>query len=283
MWANKPKAEFTHRTKDVIARQPSDVQPTEDLTKFQNALRKKMHGVQFAFNELDGQHRCWVYYPHETFVRGELYDYESEGAYAVVSRTIENGRYASYSSEHYMQWSGKLATAVKKAAAALTPWSVYEMAAVHCRDYEASRNEQVSESDGKLKQLFRELGAGRETMAWRALQSMTDLIPDLDVRSKIQDITRQKEELESLTSVGRTPTFVHICQDHRGNQRLATLKHETRYSAIQTDEQPQYLNELSDGYSDLVGKISVLNMATVGEYVSGVGMKAAEDMFYVCF
>ena len=282
MWANKPKAEFTHRTKDVIARQPSDVQPTEDLTKFQNALRKKMHGVQFAFNELDGQHRCWVYYPHETFVRGELYIYRTEGAYAVVSRTIENGRYASYSSEHYMQWSGKLATAIKKAAAALTPWSVYEMAAVHCRDYETSRNEQVSESDGKLKQLFRELGAGRDTMAWRALQSMTDLIPDLDVRSKIQDITRQKEELESLTSVGRTPTFVHICQDHRGNQRLATLKHETRYSAIQTDEQPQYLNELSDGYSDLVGKISVLNMATVGEYVSGVGMKAAEDMFYVC-
>ena len=91
MWANKPKAEFTHRTKDVIARQPSDVQPTEDLTKFQNALRKKMHGVQFALNELDGQHRCWVYYPHETFVRGELYIYRTEGAYAVVSRTIENG------------------------------------------------------------------------------------------------------------------------------------------------------------------------------------------------
>ena len=280
MWANKPKAEFTHRTKDVIASQLPDVQPSKDLTQFQNELRKKMHGVQFALTLND--QRCWVYYPHETFVRGELYDYKSENAYAVVSRTIENGRYVSYSSEHYMQWSGKLATAVKKAAAALTPWSVYEMAAVHCRDYEASRNEQVSESDGKLKQLFRELGAGRETMAWRALQSMTDLIPDLDVRSKIQDITRQKEELESLTSVGRTPTFVHICQDHRGNQRLATLKHETCYSAIQTDEQPQYLNELSDGYSDLVGKISVLNMATVGEYVSGVGMKAAEDMFYVC-
>jgi hypothetical protein len=181
-----------------------------------------------------------------------------------------------------MQWSGKLATAVKKAAAALTPWSVYEMAAVHCRNYEASRNEQVSESDGKLKQLFRELGAGRSTMAWRALRNMGDLIPDLDVRSKIQDITRQKEDLDSLTSVGANPMFVHICEDHRGNQRLATLRVHTRYSAIETDEQPQYFNELSDGYSDLVGKVSVLNMATVGEYVSGVGMKAAEDMFYVC-
>tara|TARA_R110002012_G_scaffold75214_2_gene190118 strand:- start:3813 stop:4655 length:843 start_codon:yes stop_codon:yes gene_type:complete len=280
MWANKPKAEFTHRTKDVIASQLSDIQPSKDLTKFQNELRKKMHGVQFALTLND--QRCWVYYPHETFVRGELYDYKSENAYAVVSRTIENGRYASYSSQHYMQWSGKLATAVKKAAAALTPWSVYEMAAVHCRNYEASRNEQVSESDGKLKQLFRELGAGRSTMAWRALQSMGDLIPDLDVRSKIQDITRQKEDLDSLTSVGANPMFVHICEDHRGNQRLATLRVHTRYSAIETDEQPQYLNELSDGYSDLVGKVSVLNMATVGEYVSGVGMKAAEDMFYVC-
>ena len=280
MWANKPRAEFRHRTKDVIATQLSDVQPSKDLTKFQNELRKKMHGVQFALTLND--RRCWVYYPHETFVRGELYDYKSENAYAVVSRTIENGRYASYSSEHYMQWSGKPATAAKKAAAALTPWSVYEMAAVHCREYEVSRNEQVSESDGKLKQLFRELGAGRDTMAWRALQSMGDLIPDLDVRSKIQDITRQKEDLDSLSSVGANPMFVHICEDHRGNQRLATLRVHTRYSAIETDEHPQYLNELSDGYSDLVGKVSVLNMATVGEYVSGVGMKAAEDMFYVC-
>ncbi len=282
MWAMKPKAEFIHRTKDVIASQLPDVQPSKDLTKFQNELRKKMHGVQFALNELDGQHRCWVYYPHETFVRGELYDYKSENAYAVVSRTIENGRYASYNSEHYMQWSGKLATAVKKAAAALAPWSVYEIATVHCRDYEISRDEQVKESDGKLAQLFRELGAGQNTMAWRALQSMTDLIPDLDVRSKIQDITRQREDLDSLTSVGTNPMFVHICEDHRGNQRLATLKIQTHYTAIQTDEQPQYLNELSDGYSDLVGKISVLNMMQVGEYVTGVGLKADEDMFYVC-
>ncbi len=281
MWANKPRAEFIHRTKDVIARQHPDIQPSKYLTKFQNELRKKMHGVQFALNHENGQ-RCWVYYPHETFVRGELYDYVRESVYAVVSRTIENGRYASSSAEHYMQWSGKLSTAVKKAAAALTPWSVYEIATVCCRDYEISRNEQVSESEGKLKQLFQELGAGRNTMAWRALQSMGDLIPDLDVRSKIQDITRQKEDLDSLSSVGANPMFVHICEDHRGNQRLATLRVHTRYSAIETDEHPQYLNELSDGYSDLVGKVSVLNMALVGEYVSGVGMKAAEDMFYVC-
>jgi len=281
MRTQKPKAEFIHLTKDVVAAQHPDIQPSKYLTKFQNELRKKMHGVQFALNQQNGQ-RCWVYYPHETFVRGELYDYVSENAYAVVSRTIENGRYSSYSAEHYMQWSGKLATAVKKAAAALTPWSVYEMAAVHCRNYEASRNEQVNDSDAKLKKLFQELGVGQNSMAWRALQSMADLVPDLDVRSKIQDITRQKEDLESLSSVGANPMFVHICEDHRGNQRLATLKLQTHYSAIETDEQPQYLNELSDGYSDLVGKVSVLNMAAVGEYVSGVGMKAAEDMFYVC-
>ena len=123
MWANKPRAEFIHRTKDVIARQPSDVQPIKDLTQFQNALRKKMHGVQFALNHEDSQHRCWVYYPHETFVRGELYIYRLEGAYAVVSRTIENGRYASYSSEHYRQCTAAISYTdhgVSAAAAFLT-------------------------------------------------------------------------------------------------------------------------------------------------------------------
>ena len=56
------------------------------------------------------------------------------------------------------------------------------------------------------------------------------------------------------------------------------------YSMVQTDAQlvRHYERSPQEGYDELVGKISVLNMATVGDYVSGVGMKADEDMFYVC-
>ena len=38
----------------------------------------------------------------------------------------------------------------------------------------------------------------------------------------------------------------------------------------------------SDEYTELVGRLSVLSMATEGDFISGVGMKVDEDMFYVC-
>lgn len=301
MYEFTPKKTFIMRTADAIAGHCSAVREThEGLALFQDALRKKMHGVQFADGKAASGTTCWVYYPHETFCRGRLHykeGFRRFNTYAVLSRTIENMRHpSSTTDDHFTHQSKNLNTAVKKAAAALTPWSVGEIASVHSKVYEGARSDLVDAIKAKIKVSFRELGIATEpvdregrdptfdkTIAWQTLRDTQDLIPDLEARAKVIEQTRQLQELGEVASVGAEPTFVHICKTRQGEQQLAVQKKcYVRWGAVESEERSEFFNERTEGYSDLVGKISVLNMMQVGEYVTGVGLKADEDMFYVC-
>ena len=126
-YVRKANSKFIWRVQEIVHSDSTNLprQPSSNLKKFQDALRKKMRGVQFSTSSANS---CWAYYPHETFARGKLID-RFDGlvnTFAVNSRTITNERYAEYSDEHYMQWSKNLSTAVKKAAAALVEWSALD-------------------------------------------------------------------------------------------------------------------------------------------------------------
>lgn len=261
--------------------------PVSSLLNFQKALSKKMHGVQFYSL---GRRECYVYYPHEKYARGKIWTvegyYDVPTEFYVESRTISNGRYASNNSDHKVQHSNNLNTAAKKAAAALIPWSIHELAAVHARPYEDGRDEQLNGIENSLREAFAKLGiGGKRSPAYAALKSMVHQITDLDIKSKVEAITGYLEDEASLQSVGGTPMFVYIGQDHHGQRQLDTLRLDSvsLYAIESTHNLVRYYERSpQEGYEDIVGKISVLNMATVGDYISGVGMKADEDMFYVC-
>jgi hypothetical protein len=285
-YTRKMNDKFIMRVQDIVHSDGKNVprQPSVNLKKFQDALRKKMRGVQFSTSLMGS---CWVYYPHETFARGRLIDrLEPNGGstFAVNSRTITNERYADYSTEHYMQWSKNLNTAVKKAAAALVEWSALEMATIHARVYDKNRSDLIYASSQKRTKALDDLGVTGHSPAFATLQSMLHQITDLDVKSKVEEVLRHEKENAELESVGASPTFVHVCQDYRGRQILEAQKIDRiYYSAVDAAQVPKRYVEgtQDDEYGDLIGKVSVLNMAAVGDYVTGVGMKADEDMFYV--
>jgi hypothetical protein len=184
-----------------------------------------------------------------------------------------------------MQWSKNLSTAVKKAAAALVEWSTLEMSTLHARTYDRGRSDLIYTSSQKRTEALADLGVTGHSPAFATLQSMIHQITDLDVKSKVEEVLRHEKENAELESVGASPTFVHVCQDYRGRQILEAQKIDRiYYSAVDATQVPKRYAEgaQDDEYGDLVGKISVLSMATVGDYVTGVGMKADEDMFYVC-
>ncbi len=278
MWTDTPSDMFLVRT-SAINESDRDVDPSERLRDFQKALRKKMRDVQFS---RDAHRSCYVYYPHEPFVRGKLLDTDN---WQVQSRTIMNGRYLPDNNEYYRHGSGNLNTAVKKAAAALTPWSVREISAIHSKAYDQGRDLQIGEVESKVKEGAEYLGLSSKSRALVALKNMVHQIADLDVKSKVLDVTRYMQESEDLRGIGGQPTFVYIGQIPNGTQFMDTLHIENvGYNYIQTTALPKryWENSMDDEYSDLFGKVSVLNMATVGDYVSSVGMKVDEDMFYVC-
>lgn len=286
-YTRKMNDKFIMRVQDIVHSDGKNLprQPSPNLKKFQDALRKKMRGVQFSTSSAIS---CWAYYPHETFARGKLIDRsEPNGGstFAVNSRTITNERYADYSVEYHMQWSKNLNTAVKKAAAALVEWSALEMSTLHARTYDRGRSDLIHTSSQKRTKALADLGVTGHSPAFATLQSMLHQITDLDVKSKVEEVLRHEKENAELESVGAAPTFVHVCQDYRGRQILEAQKIDRiYYSAVDATQVPKRYAEgaQDDEFGDLVGKISVLSMATVGDYVTGVGMKADEDMFYVC-
>ena len=286
---------YTRRASEIFFREVSNfstnsvaaVAPNASLQEFQDALSKKMRGVQFYPK---GRNESYVYYPHEKYARGKISQYgmvyENEVRFVVESRTIMNQRYGTGHPEYHTQQSKHLDTAVRKAAAALTAWNMNELAAIHARDYESSRKDQINKVNHKAREAMSNLGVGSQaTPAFVTLKNMLHQITDLDVKSKVEDVTRYLQEETELRSNGESPMFVYVGQDHHGQRHFDTQRlKELMYSTVVTDEFPvrHYERSPQEGYNDLVGKINVLSMATKGEYITGVGMKADEDMFYVC-
>jgi len=277
-YIRQPKQMFQVTVKEVEGYgEPPVIFP---LAEFKEALSKKMRGVKFAGR---GQNSAHVYYPHEKFTRGLISIHD--GSYRVRSHTIENARYAMHNAEHFIQQSKNLNTAVKKAAAALRAWTVQELATVHADPYTTGRGELIQSVRQKAVTELKNLGLERDSIVLPMLRGMSESIPNISVRTSVEDFFRYDKELNDLNGIGMSPTFVYVGQDHHGQQHLDTIHiHSVMYSMVQTDWQPvrHYERSPHEGYDELVGKISVLNMATVGDYVSGVGMKVDEDMFYVC-
>lgn len=290
-----PKGELLMRVPTSGFTDVTDM-PSQSLQRFQQALAKKMRGVQFYVTNVNV---AWVYYPHEPFARGSIiardtppdpFSLPDNFYWEVESRKIENGRYSSASAEHHRHGSGYLATAVKKAAAALTPWSIYELSTIYSKLYEAGRYQQINEVHEKITDAAHYLGVGLNSPALDTLKALTNEILDVNVRTKVQDLVLYSQQHSDMQLIGASPMFVYVGRTPHGHQVLDTLRLDAiSYSyTIGSEESKRYWADdsapawPSDEYTELVGRLSVLSMATEGDFISGVGMKVDEDMFYVC-
>lgn len=273
-----PDPNLVAKVKEVTA-EPQEITPRQDLADFQHVLSRKMRGVRFTKGAYAS---CWVYYPHEKYARGII----SVGrGYAVHSRTIENNRYNSASREHHMQWSKNLNTAVKKAAAALPEFSVTEIATMNSRVYAANRDEQLMKEKGKRQEAMNKLGVSSvASTAFRSLAAMVEQITDGGTKQLVQDTLLYDQNVVELQGSGESPMFVHVGQDRSGRQTVTGIPiNQINYRSIylEDDARPVRFAEGSEEYNELIGKLSVLSVAQLGDYVHGVGMRVDEDEFYV--
>ena len=257
--------------------------PRQDLADFQHVLSRKMRGVKFS-RGVDSHTSCWVYYPHEKYARG-IISADNPRGYAVHSRVIENGRYNSASPEHHMQWSTNLNTAVKKAAAALTEFNVAEIATMNSNVYAANRDEQLMKEKGKRQEALNKLGVDNVGCpAFRSLAAMVEQIPHAEVKQSVQDTLLYNQNVGELQGSGESPMFVHVGQDRSGRQTVTGIPlKQINYRSVrlEDDVRPMRFTEGSEEYNELIGKLSVLSVAQLGDYVHGVGMRVDEDEFYV--
>jgi hypothetical protein len=281
-YIDAPDSDLVAKVKDITAG-PQETTPREDLADFQHVLSRKMRGVRFS-RGVDNHTSCWVYYPHEKYARG-IIGVRPEGGekvYYAKSRVIE----------YRMFWSKNLQTAVKKAAAALPEFNVAEIAAMNATLYASTREGYTSSERSKCLEALRKLGfsaGGMNSPAFRSLAAMLEQITDGETKQLVQDTLQFAQNAQDLQGFGGSPMFVHVGQDRSGRQTVTGLSLESvnEYSKIGSpihladDTRPVRFAEGSEEYNELVGKLSVLSVAQIGDYVHSVGMRVDEDEFYV--
>lgn len=281
-YISSPDFNLVAKVKEIAWNQ--ETTPRQDLADFQHVLSRKMRGVKFS-RGVDSHTSCWVYYPHEKYARGIISVGKGYKNYAVHSRIIENNRYSPASREHHMQWSKNLNTAVKKAAAALPEFSVAEIATMNSNVYCSNRDEQLMKEKGKRQEAVDKLGVNNVACpAFRSLVAMVEQITDGETKQLVQDTLLYNQNVGELQGSGESPTFVHVGQDRSGRQTVTGIPiNQVNYRSIrlEDDARPVRFTEGSEEYNELIGKLSVLSVAQLGDYVHGVGMRVDEDEFYV--
>jgi hypothetical protein len=260
-----------------------------ELLAFARAVSKKLPHLKFADDNraIRSRKQLWLYSPHETFVQGKILYNDVSEKYGVYARQIKNERYGTYHDQYRKLWSKNGGTALRKVAANMVPWSVGELASVGARAYEMSRDKEIGVANAKVAELQQRAGISSLTHpAYAYLRSQVKgnaRLGDLEFHETMTELVETQDYFEELSQEGKTPMFVYGNVDRHGRQYLDSAKIKVEFSLfrVEVEEVHSRLYEGEPEFDALVNKLAVLNMAQCDHYVRGVGMKHADDMFFV--
>ena len=280
--------------KQIEAVDPSTVNTNFGVMDMAHDLGKVMRGIKAAPRDHTSM---WIYRPQDTYPMGyivyaDLMD-GGDGAerYSVFSPNISNGKY-THGEREFMASTLHRAKAVKNAAKYLRPLSpIHVLQQVHGafidKKYTAmalNEREHSSRMSKVSTNLFKP-GLDVPLMAElkRILQSgyeFADKELEADFREALQ--AKEEKQIDRTEQIGAQFSFVEIVQ--QAGQTMFR-----GYGAAPTYRQMPLVKETDTDFSytqeelpeHLRGAIAVLSMLGAGEYVNGVGYRAADNMFYV--
>ena len=255
---------------------------------FLEALAKKLPTCKFSPYG-SNKRSLYVYLPSDLYALGWIgygdYRIEGEGTHktiAVYSHTITNEKYSSYSFQHNMLMSTNPKRAIKNALAHLRPYRPEELAKLFAYDVanKVSQNDyanknKVNEAESsvtKHKQLYTELSA---------LVSSGYEFVDADFGSKVTSFISEVDEYNlQATDINMYYVRAYMLNDEQVfDTHLVTEAHNTWRYKISPDPTKRYTSDTLPEF--LSGKLSVLMMCDLDQYVEGVGIRMNDGVFYV--
>ena len=255
---------------------------------FLEALAKKLPTCKFSPYG-SNKRSLYVYLPSDLYALGWIgygdYRIEGEGTHktiAVYSHTITNEKYSSYSFQHNMLMSTNPKRAIKNALAHLRPYRPEELAKLFAYDVatKVSQNDYVNKnkvneaesSVTKHKQLYTELSA---------LVSSGYEFVDADFGSKVTSFISEVDEYNlQATDINMYYVRAYMLNDEQVfDTHLVTEAHNTWRYEISPDPTRRYTSDTLPEF--LSGKLSVLMMCDLDQYVEGVGIRMNDGVFYV--
>ena len=265
-----------------------DSEDNDRWEEFLLGLMKKLPTCKFA-RDLNSGTKVYVYLPSDLYAMGWVGcgDYRLEGGaihntIGVYSHTITNDKYADYNFQHNMLMSTNPKRAIKNALAHLRPYRPEELAKLFAYDVanKVSQNDyanknKVNEAQSSVtghKQLYTELSA---------LVSSGYEFVDADFGSKVTSFISEVDEYNlQATDINMYYVRAYMLNDEQVfDTHLVTEAHNTWRYEISPDPTKRYTSDTLPEF--LSGKLSVLMMCDLDQYVEGVGIRMNDGVFYV--
>lgn len=204
-----------------------------------------------------------------------------KATYMIHSRKIENEKFATHRDQYYMAFVGDIKRAVKLSLTKLTPYSPKEMAGLTYREFKENITDVRDSIRGALNGVL------------SPLQSMKVLLPELkgliaqgvqfstpEFRTAAERVIAVEREWEAVRNKPMHGYYVYVRMvgDHQWVDVIDALDMQSR---SRVEEYTHTSFPAEDLPEDIQGKIAVLSMATVGQYMQGVGRRVSEKAFWI--
>jgi hypothetical protein len=264
------------------------------LAMFATEVAKAMPHVKFARSGGHGReiHRLHVYMPNQEYTLGQIGrgDFSINGCtttYMVFSRNIKNGKIQSWRDQHNMVLSEDLKRAVKNALRYLTPMSCYEIARESYDEFRGGLSSAIARVKDDFENLSRACMVRRTFEAeFRNLlaQNVTFITPEFQ-GAAAQFITASTDaQVASMRKVGAL--FVRIRNmgiADGGMAEIITFRQNLidMYTMPSMGGNAPVLMEMSALSDELQAKLATLSMMPLNTYAEGLGVKAADNLYWV--
>lgn len=250
------------------------------------ALRIKVHPKS--------QNSFWLYRDDCPYVLGWVGygDFRQGGdgteMYVVHSRKIDNGKYADYNDQHYMKMSINLDAAVRNAKRYLRIYSPQELANINANEVARGLSEVKSDANDKLREAqskvidVREYGTDRGSrllVELRHLLTTNYEFRDPQFSYDLQAYFDAKDEHTRLSHRSVPMWFVRV-YERFGRQAFDVVSIDKAENYSPDFGETAHFNDETLP-TEIMEKLSVLNILSDKQFVDDVGYRAGEGMFYV--
>ena len=255
---------------------------------FLEALAKKLPTCKFSPRG-NNEQSLYVYLPNDLYALGWVgyndYRIEGEGTYktiAVYSHTIRNDKYSSHNDQHHMLMSTNPKRAIKNALSHLRPYTPKELndcfaypVVRKVRDTNRENQEKVENAQTAVTQ------HNQLQVELRAVVASGYQFVDADFGSKVAAFLNEVDEYALQTSeVHMFFVRAYMLNDQQMfDVTFLENAHNTWDYKVSTEPAERYTSDTLPEH--LSGKLSVLMMCELDEYVDGVGIRMNDGVFYV--
>ena len=266
------------------------------LRRFAEALLQKVPSLKVT--QRAARTKLWVYHPHETYMRGWIGygDFRQDPAdrvdtYWVFSRNIQNNRYG-WGDGQYMRNSKKLDKALQIAATALSPWDLSEIGEMTWSDMSSSRskeNDRLLDESQKIISPYLDNTYSHRMEGFKTLlDELENLVAEVNRGSPYKwlndsfggDLHKYFELRRKNNSIlNRTDYAMVLAWVERNALQTVVVDSSNSWGYKEGYGHKTYpLDEIPE---DLMGKISVLHHVDKNTYIPDVGVRVAEEVYYV--